>query len=102
MSEYKACLINCTGCGHQQKVNMWSSVNVSLDRDLKKKLLNRELTEFNCKKCKARICLQHSMLYHDMDNRTAIWLLYPRDENEASHIAMKEFTRILVHCDINS
>ncbi len=74
---------------------MWSSINVSLDPNLKHQLLNHELTDMTCEKCGNVSTLQYSLLYHDMEIPTAIWLVYPRDDTPETAKAMKEFSSMV-------
>lgn len=44
-------VIDCPGCGKKQKFTCWRSVNVTLDPDLKQRILDGSLVSFECKAC---------------------------------------------------
>ncbi len=67
----------CPQCGKKTETLMWQSINVSLDKLLKKKLLNGELTTFVCKYCNHTCPIQHDLLYHDMKKEVMIHLKFP-------------------------
>jgi predicted RNA-binding Zn-ribbon protein involved in translation (DUF1610 family) len=71
--------ITCPKCGNEQSFTIWNSVNISLDPDLKQKIISRELVTFSCEKCGNKSPVVYPMLYHDMDANLMIWLL-PGDE----------------------
>ena len=74
--------ITCPACGNEQTFVMWSSVNVSLDSDLKEKVLSGELVDFCCEKCEETSRVVYPLLYHDMEQNLMIWLM-PGDEPPA-------------------
>ena len=47
---------------------------MSLNPDAKGKLMNGELTMFNCDVCGHRVEVVYPMLYHDMDHKLMIWM----------------------------
>lgn len=67
--------IQCPGCGREQSFVVWDSINVTLDPDLKTKLINGELTQFRCEACRHESPVSYKLLYHDMEKRLMIWLI---------------------------
>jgi hypothetical protein len=63
----------CRECGDTQPFTIWQSLNVTLEREAKEKLLNGELTRFNCQKCQWSGPVIYSFLYHDMEKHLMIW-----------------------------
>jgi hypothetical protein len=72
-------ILTCPNCGHEQPFTHYDSVNVSLDLDLKERLLSRELTTFCCSECGTAAEVVAPMLYHDMNQQLMIWLI-PGDD----------------------
>jgi hypothetical protein len=48
MTEMESHKLNCPKCGHLQDTVVWTSLNVSLDPDLREKLFNGEINVFIC------------------------------------------------------
>ena len=71
--------VNCPQCGNTQNFVRWDSVNVTLDPDLKEKVLNRDIMTFECEKCDQKTVFIYQFLYHDMDKKILIHLV-PEDE----------------------
>jgi hypothetical protein len=72
--------MTCPVCGHTQTCEVWSSVNIGLDPELKDRVLRREINKFQCEKCNRGFPIAQSLLYHDMPKRLMILLGYP-DKN---------------------
>ena len=72
----------CPQCGKKTETLMWQSINVSLDKRLKKKLLNGELTKFVCKDCGHTCPIQHDLLYHDMKKKFMVHLKHLDSKGE--------------------
>ena len=82
MSRSRQEKLRCTKCGNQQSFTVWESINVTVDPDLKGRLLSGELTTFRCKTCGNEGHVAYNCLYHDMDNALAIWLSDDDSDNE--------------------
>lgn len=63
MSKVYSETINCPKCNKELNVNIYSSINVNFDSELKDKLLNGELTNVPCD-CGLVISLNYPILYH--------------------------------------
>ena len=72
MSRSKTEIISCPKCGYEQKVEVWTSINVTLDSSLREKLFNRELNSFKCIICNYITEIETSLLYHDMTRGFAV------------------------------
>jgi predicted nucleic-acid-binding Zn-ribbon protein len=72
MSEQTA--VECPQCTREQFITHWQSVNVTLDPDLKGKLLDRTLVTFTCENCGYLAEVYHPLLYHDMERRLMVFL----------------------------
>src|SRR5207248_2933144 len=65
----------CPGCGQEQDVPVWETVNVTLNPELKPKLLSGELFDCKCGACGHDFPLVYPLLYHDMKHRGMFWLV---------------------------
>lgn len=66
--------VRCSRCNALQSFTVWESINVTVDPELKKSLLDGELTTFRCKLCGNEAHVSYDCLYHDMGKSIAIWL----------------------------
>jgi hypothetical protein len=66
--------VSCKLCGASQPFATWSTVNVTLNPELKTRLLKGELTRFVCEKCGWAGDVLYPLLYHDMGKHFMIWL----------------------------
>jgi len=64
---------------------MWTTVNVTLDPELKQKLLDHSLTTSRCEQCGHTTNVNYNLLYHDKDAKLMI-LLAP-GEQKASELS---------------
>ena len=72
MTQMDSHKVNCPQCGHLQETPVWSSLNVTLEPDLRKKLFNGEINVFVCQKCENKALINVSLLYHDMDRQYCV------------------------------
>lgn len=82
--------INCPQCDNPQDFEIWESVNVKLDPNLKEKILNRHLLAFKCNKCGQKTVFVYPLLYHDMDKKFMIYLV-PEDEYNEEQFEKLDF-----------
>ncbi len=54
MSSMMPCPLQCPHCGNEQKLEIWESINVTLDPEVKAKLLAGKINVFICDKCSKR------------------------------------------------
>jgi CpXC protein len=64
----------CANCGYAFDVALFSSINVTVNPELKQRLLNYELTDTQCPRCGSHGGIDFEVLYHDMANQLMIWL----------------------------
>lgn len=62
LSQIHAC---CCKCGGRHDVDVYSSIDISTDPDLKGRVLNGELFVWNCPVCGAANLARYPLLYHD-------------------------------------
>ena len=66
--------VSCPECGACSTVTVHNSVRANKSF-LKKRLLDRELFNYSCRKCGSISVLDYSMLYIDNERRFAVWYL---------------------------
>lgn len=66
MSQSRIVNLKCSGCGAENEFTVYDSVNVSLEPELKKKVLDGSLFKMHCRQCEASIVVKYDILYHDM------------------------------------
>lgn len=82
MSMSKIVNIKCPACKKEGKFEIWESVNVTLQPELRNKILNRELFTYVCPHCKQTIVIAYSCLYHDMEKKFMVYLINKEEEKE--------------------
>jgi hypothetical protein len=72
MSQSESITITCPACKEKQPFIVWHSVNVTLDPELKRQLLDRSLITFKCLKCGHTACVEQGLMYRDMDRKLMV------------------------------
>ncbi|WP_299333945.1 CpXC domain-containing protein [uncultured Psychroserpens sp.] len=65
-------LSNCPNCGSEEQLTFYSSVNVTIQPELKTKVIKGQLNDNTCSNCKKNINVVSGFLYHDMQNQIMI------------------------------
>lgn len=89
MSRNEIRRITCPQCGAESDFVVWSSVNTGMDPAQKEKVLDRSLFQFTCPECGEVATVDHSFLYHDVEQRL---MLYMVKEEETFREAVDFFT----------
>lgn len=75
MSHINTHTLTCPHCGKSAAQTVWDSVNVTLEPDVKERILAGHFFEFFCLDCGYHAPLLHPCLYHDMEQKLLIWYL---------------------------
>ena len=67
--------VTCPACQEKSQAKLWTSVNVTLEPDLRDAVLNESLFLWTCPKCGQQSLLSYPCLYHDMTNRFMVYLV---------------------------
>lgn len=67
--------IVCPMCGELSKAEIYTSVNPTINKSLRDKVLGGELFAWSCPECKYKARLTYPILYNDMKNRFMIYLI---------------------------
>ena len=59
-------------CGKNQKVTVWSTINITADPSLREYLFNGEINLFQCVNCEFKGFLPVPLLYHDMKRKFCV------------------------------
>lgn len=65
----------CPMCGEVGKADIYTSVNVSLNADLRERVLDGSLFAWKCPSCGYTARLTYPVLYNDMKNRFMVYLI---------------------------
>ena len=79
MSSSRIIDVTCPQCSTAQQMELWSTVNVTLDPHLKEEVMQERLNVFFCAQCDYRGSVDASLLYHDMDARYCIQYVAKED-----------------------
>ena len=66
MSQMSPHDLQCPQCGNTQETMVWSSLNVTMDPDLKDRLYAGEINVLECDDCGEKAWISAPLLYHDM------------------------------------
>ena len=72
MSLVREEILKCPKCGAENQFRFYDSVNVSLDPELKGKVLDGSLFKMKCTKCGSETVVRYDLLYHDMSDTTPL------------------------------
>jgi len=64
--------VTCPNCDQKQEQVIHSSINVSLNPELKQDLFDGNINRFECKYCSHNSVIPVPLLYHDMDRKFAV------------------------------
>ena len=100
--------IVCPMCGEMSKAEIYTSVNVTVNRDFRSKVLGGELFAWSCPSCGYSARLTYPILYNDMKNRFMVYLIPKIDrfqlcdkELEAKYNNLRNISKRVVS-DFNS
>lgn len=79
--------IACPACSVIADVRIYSSVNVSLDPELRELVLTNQVNSFLCVNCGQKTMVHGALLYHDMTRRYAVWYMPAATEAEMRELA---------------
>lgn len=61
--------IECIHCKAKRMFDIWDSMNVNLDPELREKVFNDEVFLYTCPKCDHQTVVPYGTLYHDVKHR---------------------------------
>lgn len=72
----------CPRCGSDIEARIHSSVNVTVDPDLRDEVMSDRLNTAECSNCGTPIRIVTRVLYHDMTRRIAVWFAPDAEDAE--------------------
>lgn len=69
MSQLRKETIECPHCHKEGEFDLWTSVNVDLDPELREKIFSDELFLYHCPHCGEVTGIPAGTLYHDMEHK---------------------------------
>ncbi|MCS3867266.1 hypothetical protein J3D55_000182 [Chryseobacterium ginsenosidimutans] len=73
---------NCPHCNFEQELEYYQTVNITLQPELKNKVLSGKMNENVCSNCKKEINIVSGFLYHDMKNQIMLELSIANEEEK--------------------
>jgi len=64
--------LKCPECGHEQDIEVWGSINVTLDPSARIDLFAGSINLFNCDSCGHKSTLPFSLLYNDAQRQICV------------------------------
>lgn len=86
MSIIETSIISCHRCGHSFSATHYGSVNTDLGKDIPQKIISGELFRATCPSCGAQTLLAYNILYHDMKNKSMVWVIIPNDDEYSKQV----------------
>ncbi len=94
MSQVKIEIIECPHCHKKGEIKLWDSVNVSLDPELREKVLSGELWKWTCPLCGHETYIPWGTIYHDMENRFMLFFDFDEEGVENKYAPLELPTEI--------
>lgn len=83
--------VTCPKCLHAQEFENWQSVNVTVNPELRARVLSGDLFTLTCAKCGEETTIQKALLYNDMERRFMVCLSQSEppmvSSNDATNLA---------------
>ena len=91
--------IVCPKCNETTEAFLYTSINVTINRELREQAMNESLFRWTCSNCGHVARLTYPVLYNDMKNRFMIYLI-PRIEHfQLADKSLEEHFKTLKHID---
>ncbi len=81
MSQLRKEIITCPHCHQEGEFSFWSSVNVSLNPELREKIFSEELFMYHCPHCGKVTGIPAGFLYHDMEHQFMLFFDFFKPDN---------------------
>jgi hypothetical protein len=94
MSEKKPYTIKCPKCGEQNEVQLFESINVRQEPELRDQLMANKINEVACSACAFSFRVDKPLLYIDQDHALMIYLIPASEQQyETGEDQFNEFLR---------
>lgn len=85
--------ITCPKCGQEAEFQMWKSINVSLDPEMKRRIIDQSAFDFECPHCGAHTKVVYPFLYHDMGTHVMMYFVSEEDVEKTYNLFKGENDR---------
>lgn len=79
----------CPECNKEFNTDIYTSINVQLDKDMKTKILSGKLFDIECEHCHAKFHIPYPVLYHDMEKKLLIQYTEEKDLESSKDVLKK-------------
>ena len=79
--------LTCPQCGNMQEVEIWDSLNVTSDPELRNRLFNADINIFKCESCNHKAIISVPLLYLDMGKRYCVQYYPPEAIEDDNFLA---------------
>lgn len=86
MSMKKTISVKCPKCGCEMETTMWRSINVTMNPELKQKILDDTFNEAVCGNCGKSAHIMYPFWYHDMKQERMVYVLASQGEDDPEQI----------------
>lgn len=87
----------CPNCDSSTEATLYTSINVTNNKELRKQALDESLFKWKCKSCGHEARLTYPMLYNDMKKRFMIYLIPKIEHFQLADKALEEEFKTLKH-----
>lgn len=89
--------LECPQCKKKSAFKIWSNINVTLNPELKKKVLDRSIFVFSCPYCGQQVMVNYDSLYYDMKQGIMLYLVTSeKSEAEIYHMIMGNWSNEMI------
>ncbi len=82
--------LTCPKCGSKGDMQIWDSVNVQLNPELKEKVMDESLFIWTCPDCGHKAYITFGTLYHDVANQYMLFFDHKADNHDISEDAFPD------------
>ena len=79
MSKLDSATVTCPDCKDTFPVTYWGSVNVTLNPELRERVLSGDIRKHACPKCRQQLTIDSDLVYHDMKRKFMICYQVQKD-----------------------
>jgi len=94
MSSFRNVTITCPDCGAEGEYTIWNSVNVTINPELKYKIMYGSIFNWTCPKCGKIFNVPYPFLYHDMNMNSKGQSFMVQYQPETPIVLFAEYIRI--------
>ena len=83
----------CPECNEKFNVDIFTSINVQMDKDMKNRVLSGKLFDMECAHCHSKFHIPYPVLYHDMEKKLLIQFTEEKLDNR-NQVKIKKISMI--------